>query len=66
VSDMLGGLGVSSAQVEIGGRNLYTWTEYTGYDPEINMFGTNTVERGVDFAVYPIPRQFTFGVRMSY
>ncbi len=66
ISDMLGGFGVSNAQIELAGRNLYTWTDYSGYDPEINMFGTNTVERGVDFAVYPIPRQFTFGVRMSY
>jgi len=66
ISDWAGRLGLSNASVEVGGRNLYTWTDYTGYDPEINMFGTNTVERGVDFAVYPNPRQFTFGVRMSY
>ena len=66
VSDWVSGMGLSNASVEVGGRNLYTWTDYRGYDPEINMFGTNTVERGVDFAVYPTPRQFTFGVRMSY
>ncbi len=66
ISDVVSGMGISSASIELGGRNLYTWTDYRGYDPEINMFGTNTVERGVDFAVYPNPRQFTFGVRASY
>lgn len=59
-------VGASSAQIEILGRNLHTWTDYTGYDPEINMFGLNTVERGVDFAVYPNARVYTLGVRLTH
>jgi hypothetical protein len=53
-------------QLELQGRNLHTWTDYTGYDPEINMFGLNTVERGVDFAVYPNAREVSLGVRMNF
>jgi TonB-dependent starch-binding outer membrane protein SusC len=59
-------VGASSAQFEIVGRNLITWTDYSGYDPEINMFGLSTVERGTDFAVYPNPRTIGFSVRVSY
>ena len=59
-------MGLRGLSVEVGGRNLHTWTDYSGYDPETNMFGTLTVERGTDFAVYPTPRRFTFGVRASY
>lgn len=59
-------IGAAGAQLELQGRNLYTWTEYTGYDPEINMFGLRTVERGVDFAVYPNAREMSFGVRLNY
>jgi outer membrane receptor protein involved in Fe transport len=59
-------LGASRAQVEIVGRNLITFTDYSGYDPEINMFGLSTVERGTDFAVYPNPRTVGFGVRLIY
>jgi TonB-dependent starch-binding outer membrane protein SusC len=59
-------LGASRAQFEIVGRNLITWTGYSGYDPEINMFGQSTVERGTDFAVYPNPRTIGFGVRLTY
>ncbi|CAN5859165.1 hypothetical protein BH23GEM9_BH23GEM9_09340 [soil metagenome] len=58
--------GASRAQFEIIGRNLVTWTDYSGYDPEINMFGQSTVERGTDFAVYPNPRTIGFGVRLTY
>jgi TonB-dependent starch-binding outer membrane protein SusC len=59
-------IGARGMQVEVLGRNLHTWTDYTGYDPEINMFGLSTVERGVDFAVYPNARVYTLGVRLTY
>jgi TonB-dependent starch-binding outer membrane protein SusC len=59
-------VGARAMQVELLGRNLHTWTDYTGYDPEINMFGLSTVERGVDFAVYPNARVYTLGVRLTY
>lgn len=59
-------LGARTLQIELVGRNLYTWTDYRGYDPEVNMFGLNTVARGVDFAVYPNPRSVSLGVRLGY
>jgi TonB-dependent starch-binding outer membrane protein SusC len=59
-------LRAGSVQLELMGRNLFTWTGYTGYDPEINMFGLSTVERGTDFAVYPNAREISFGVRMNF
>ena len=65
-ADWLSNIGAGSMQIEILGRNLKTWTDYTGYDPEINMFGLSTVERGVDFAVYPNARIYTLGVRLTY
>ena len=54
------------AELSVSGRNLYTWTDYTGYDPETNLFGTSTVGRGNDFATYPIPRTYTVGLRLTY
>jgi TonB-dependent starch-binding outer membrane protein SusC len=59
-------VGANSMQIELLGRNLKTWTDYTGYDPEINMFGLNTVERGTDFAVYPNARTYTIGIRLTH
>ena len=50
----------------LSGRNLHTWTNYTGFDPEMNLFGTLTVERGNDFGTYPIPRMWSIGLRATY
>jgi TonB-dependent SusC/RagA subfamily outer membrane receptor len=50
----------------LSGRNLYTWTKYSGFDPEMNLFGQLTVERGNDFGTYPIPRMFTVGLQASF
>lgn len=60
------GLGVGSLTLDVAGRNLFMISDYTGYDPETNMFGTSTVARGTDFATYPNPRTFSFGVRAGF
>ncbi len=44
--------------------NLYTWTKYSGYDPEVA--GSNDLGAGVDIANYPIPRTFTVGVNVTF
>jgi outer membrane receptor protein involved in Fe transport len=65
-ASLYSGLGMSALNLEFAGRNLYTFTDYKGYDPETNMFGTFTVARGTDFATYPIPRTFSIGARASF
>ena len=54
------------ATVRFAGRNLYTWTDYSGLDPEVNMFSANTAARGTDFATVPLPRQFSVGLSLNY
>jgi hypothetical protein len=65
-ADWVRRLGAGNAQLELVARNLVTWTDYSGFDPEINMFGLSTVERGTDFAVYPNPRTIGLGIRLTY
>ncbi len=60
----------------LSGRNLFVWTSYSGYDPEINLFGTNAggresvqttaADRGFDFGGYPIPRVWSLTARFSF
>lgn len=38
-------------------QNLYTFTDYTGYDPDVN---------GTDRAAYPVPRSFTMGLNITF
>ncbi len=59
-------IGAGGMQLEVMGRNLITWTDYSGYDPEINMFGLSTVERGTDFAAFPNSRELSVGIRLDY
>ncbi|MEO8336043.1 MAG: TonB-dependent receptor plug domain-containing protein [bacterium] len=56
----------ANLSVTLAGRNLHTWTDYSGFDPEMNLFGQLTVERGNDFGTYPIPRMWSVGIRASY
>ncbi|HEU4749085.1 MAG TPA: SusC/RagA family TonB-linked outer membrane protein [Gemmatimonadaceae bacterium] len=58
--------GAEGASLRVAGRNLKTWTDYTGLDPETNTFSASTVSRGVDFATTPIPRQFVLGLSFNY
>jgi TonB-linked SusC/RagA family outer membrane protein len=59
-------LGTQSVTVSLAGRNLNTWTKYTGIDPEVNLFSANTVARGVEFGTSPIPRTFALGVTANF
>jgi TonB-linked SusC/RagA family outer membrane protein len=44
-----------SLKFSVVGRNLVSWDNYVGYDPEINASGQSIV-RGNDFGAFPIPR----------
>ncbi len=66
----------SPVELTVSGRNLFVWTKYSGYDPEINLFGTNAgglgsaqttaADRGFDFGGYPIPRVWSVSARFTY
>jgi TonB-linked SusC/RagA family outer membrane protein len=58
--------GPQSVTLSLAARNLYTWTRYTGIDPEVNLFSANTVARGVEFGTSPIPRMFTLGATLNF
>jgi TonB-dependent SusC/RagA subfamily outer membrane receptor len=77
----LSSLGVSrffgdGVDLTLSGRNLKVWTKYSGYDPEINLFGTNAgglqsvqttaADRGFDFGGYPIPRVWSLSARVTF
>lgn len=49
---------VSDAGITLSARNLVTWTDYTGLDPEVSNFGTQQIARGVDVAPFPPSRSF--------
>ncbi len=46
-------------------NNLYTFTKYSGYDPEVSTRRGSPLTPGVDYAAYPRSRAFLFGVNLS-
>jgi len=60
------GRGVRSAQLSISGRNLLTFTDYTGLDPEVSNFGNQTIARNIDVAPFPPSRQFWFSLALNF
>ena len=47
-------------------QNLYTFTKYDGYDPEVEYNPTSVAERSVDFMTVPQLRSFTLGLNLSF
>ena len=43
-----------------------TWTDYSGFDPEVNTFGDENVALGTDFLTYPQARTVQFGLNFGF
>ena len=55
-----------NARIEFSGRNLKTWTKYTGLDPEVSNFGNQALGRFQDVTPYPPSRQFYFTIATTF
>ena len=60
-SDVLNTVGIQKLRLYVTGENLFTFTKYTGYDPEI---GGNLM--GVDRGYYPQAQSFMLGVNLQF
>ena len=58
-------LGAASLSVTIAGRNLATWTKYTGLDPELNEAGQNNFTTA-DFLTQPPVRYWIGRINMTF
>lgn len=47
-------------------NNLATFTNYSGYDPEVSTRRRDPLTPGVDFAGYPRTKTWVFGVNVSF
>lgn len=58
-------IGISSLRLYATGENLLTFTNYSGFDPEVNFGGNSTTVMGIDYGTYPQTRNIIFGIRAS-
>jgi len=57
---------MSNLRVYVSGQNLYTFTKYSGFDPEIGSYDNGILLMNVDQGHYPNPRTFTMGVNVEF
>jgi hypothetical protein len=61
----LGGV-VSNVKLGVSARNLFTVTDYTGYDPEVSTNGSAGLSSGIDVTPFPAARQFYFHLNVNF
>jgi hypothetical protein len=59
-------MGVSDLRLTFSGRNLKTWTDYSGFDPEVNGFGAASNFQTYDYYTQPPLRYFTARVDLNF
>jgi len=58
--------GIQNVKVYTNLQNVYTFTKYSGYDPEIGSTNQDALLTGIDNARYPSPRIYTFGLNVTF
>ena len=58
-------LGFTSIDLRLAGRNLATWTDYRGLDPESNLGGAEYLTQGVDYFNNPQTRSFVLAATFN-
>lgn len=53
-------------RIYIGAQNMFTLTNYSGYDPDIGSFNQNPLINGVENGRYPISKSFTMGLSATF
>ena len=57
-------IGIDGLQIIVSANNLFTWTNYSGLDPEVSV-RRSILTQGYDYASYPRSRVISFGVNMK-
>jgi hypothetical protein len=62
-------IGMSQLRLYVSGNNIWVWTKYSGFDPEVSTTRSSSYSAltpGVDYSAYPRSRSFTFGVNVTF
>ncbi|WP_439584996.1 SusC/RagA family TonB-linked outer membrane protein [Dyadobacter bucti] len=70
-ASILKSIGIQAFDIYVNAQNLYTFTNYSGLDPEIGNLVSNSqqnrnVARGIDFNAYPVNRMLLLGGRLTF
>ncbi len=57
---------IKTLNVYLSAQNLITFTDYSGYDPEVNTFSGNDRRQGVDLGAYPSAKTYNLGFSIGF
>ncbi len=58
---------VKNFRIYVSAQNILTFTDYTGYDPEVgNRTPNQSLTNGIDFFVYPQPKAYLVGIQVGF
>jgi len=57
---------IQNVRLYATGYNLFVWTKYTGFDPEVSTRRSTTLTPNVDYSAYPKSRQFVVGLNINF
>ncbi|MFB9058107.1 SusC/RagA family TonB-linked outer membrane protein [Mariniflexile ostreae] len=58
--------GIEQVKLSLSAQNLYTWTNYSGYDPEVSVGRMGALSQGLDYSSYPASTTVTLGLNLSF
>lgn len=59
-------LNIGRLQPYFTAQNLLTFTNYKGFDPEVNQWGGSALVQGLDWGTYPQTKSYVFGVNVEF
>ncbi|WP_221391175.1 SusC/RagA family TonB-linked outer membrane protein [Dyadobacter sp. NIV53] len=59
---------IQTARISVTGQNLFVWTKYNGYDPEVNNDRSvnGITSYGIDYLSYPKAKTVIFSVNLGF
>jgi len=66
---LLDKLNLSNLRIFVSVQNLFTFTDYRSFNPEVGTLTTgsqSSLTRGIDFGAYPIPRTIEGGIQIDF
>jgi len=56
---------LQNVRIYVSVQNIFTWTKYTGFDPEASTNGQSVIYRGIDNGVYPNSKMVLAGLSLT-
>ncbi len=57
---------INAMQITLTGRNLFTITNYSGYNPDINSFSNDPKRIGIDYGSAPVTRSYSCTLNVTF